>query len=69
MGTDDLGCIGDLVHIRINEKEPEEGLQRLGDELQRLAAQKAAQKATKETQDAILAVAGLLAVGAMLVKG
>ena len=65
IGTDDLGCIGDLVHIRINEKEPEEGLKRLSDELKRLAEQ----KASKETQDAILAVAGLLAVGAMLIKG
>lgn len=61
IGTDDLACIGDLVHIRINEKRPEEGLQKLQVELQRIAA--ALQD--EEARRAVLALLGIVVVGAL----
>jgi hypothetical protein len=64
IGTDDLGCIGDLVHIRINEKNPEEGFQKLTEELRLIAAQK-----DKETREAILALVGVITLGVLAVKG
>jgi hypothetical protein len=61
IGTDDLGCIGDLVHIKISEKYPEAGLQKLQEELQRIAA---AQQ-DEEARRAVLALLGIVAVGAL----
>lgn len=61
IGMDDLGCIGDLVHIKINEKRPEEGLQKLHDELEQIAA---AQQ-NEEARKAVLALLGIVAVGAL----
>lgn len=64
IGTDDLGCIGDLVHIRINEKNPEEGFHMLTEELKRIAAQK-----DEETRKAILALVSVIAIGVLAAKG
>jgi len=64
IGTDDLGCIGDLVHIRINERNPEDGFQRLNEELRLIAAQK-----DEETRKALLALAGIIALGVLAAKG
>ena len=64
IGTDDLGCIGDLVHIRINEKNPEEGFHMLAEELKRIAAQK-----DEETRKAILALVSVIAIGVLAAKG
>jgi TIR domain len=62
IGTDDLACIGDLAHIRINEKSPEEGIHQLQEELRRIADE----QKSKEASDAVLAVLALLGVGALL---
>lgn len=64
IGTDDLGCIGDLVHIRINEKKPEDGFKKLAEELRRIAVQK-----NDETREAILALLAVVAVGVLAAKG
>lgn len=61
IGTDDLACIGDLAHIRINEKKPEEGMQKLRSELERIAAAQQSEEARK----AVLALLGIVAVGAL----
>lgn len=61
IGTDDLACIGDLVHIRINEKYPEEGFQKLQEELKRIAAAQQDEEARK----AVLAVLSIVAIGAL----
>lgn len=61
IGTDNLACIGDLVHIRINEKQPADGLQKLQDELKQIAA---AQQ-DEESRKAVLALLGIVAVGAL----
>ena len=62
IGMDDLACIGDLVHIRINEKYPEEGWRKLHDELERIAAAQQDEEARK----AVLALLGIVAVGALV---
>ncbi len=56
----DLGCLGELVHVRINEHDPKAGIEQIKVELKQLAKEKLA---TSEAEKTKLALALLTAVG------
>lgn len=57
---EDLGCLGELVHVRINEHEPSAGIEQIKAELMQLAREK---QAANEAEKAKLILTLLTAVG------
>jgi len=64
IGTDDLGCLGGLSHIRIDEKCPDAGMGKLNAELKRIADE----QQSAETRQAILAVVALIGAGEFIAR-
>jgi hypothetical protein len=65
ISTADLGCLGDLVHVRINEHDPKAGIEQIKSELTQLVSARQLQlvSAQQEAEQTLLIIGVLTAVG------
>lgn len=62
ISTEDLGCLGELVHVRINEHDPKAGIEKIKAELTQFAKEK---QAANDAEQAKLILGLLGVVGAL----
>jgi hypothetical protein len=65
ISTADLGCLGDLVHVRISEHDPKAGIEKIKLELTQLVSARQLQlvSAQQDAEQALLIIGVLTAVG------